>query len=35
LRGESYTEILSGVKVGDVAAISNEREQLDLFGGGG
>lgn len=35
LRGESYTEILSGVNVGDVAAISTEREQLDIFGGGG
>lgn len=35
LRGESYTEILSGVQVGDVAAISTEREQLDIFGGGG
>lgn len=35
LRGENYTEILDGVKVGDVAAISTEREQLDIFGGGG
>lgn len=35
LRGESYTEILAGVQAGDVAAISTEREKLDLFGGGG
>lgn len=33
LRGESYTEILTGVSVGDVAAISTEREKLNLFGG--
>ncbi len=35
LRGESYTEVLSGVSLGDVAAISNEREKLDVWGGGG
>jgi hypothetical protein len=33
LRGESYTEVLSGVAAGAVAAISTEREGLDLLGG--
>jgi HlyD family secretion protein len=35
LRGEAYTEVLKGVRAGNVAAISTERERLDLFGGGG
>jgi HlyD family secretion protein len=34
LRGEAYTEVLGGVKEGDVAAVSTEREGIDLFGGG-
>ena len=33
LRGETYTEVLSGVEEGDIAAISTEREGLDLLGG--
>lgn len=33
LRGESYTEVLSGVEVGAVAAISTAREGIDLLGG--
>ncbi len=34
LRGEAYTEVLGGVKEGDIAAVSTEREGIDLFGGG-
>jgi HlyD family secretion protein len=30
LRGETYTEVLTGVQPGDVAAISTERDGLDL-----
>jgi HlyD family secretion protein len=33
LRGEQYTEVIEGVRPGDVAAVSTEREILDLFGG--
>jgi HlyD family secretion protein len=34
LRGEAYTEVTSGVKEGDIAAVSTAREQLNLLGGG-
>jgi HlyD family secretion protein len=34
LRGETHTEVSSGVNVGDLAAVSTAREQIDLFGGG-
>jgi HlyD family secretion protein len=34
LRGESYTEARSGVGAGDVAAISTQRQTIDLLGGG-
>jgi len=33
LRGAAYTEVLEGVAVGDVAAISTAREDLSLLGG--
>jgi HlyD family secretion protein len=33
LRGESYTEVTGGVQAGDVAAISTQREGIDVFGG--
>jgi HlyD family secretion protein len=33
LRGESYTEVLTGVAEGDVAAISTQRDGIDLLGG--
>jgi HlyD family secretion protein len=33
LRGETYTEVLSGVEPGAVVAISTQREGLDLLGG--
>jgi HlyD family secretion protein len=33
LRGETYTEVLTGVEPGAVAAISTAREGLDLLGG--
>ena len=33
LRGETYTEVLTGVAAGDIAAISTTREGLDLLGG--
>ena len=33
LRGETHTEVIEGVRPGDVAAISTEREGLDLLGG--
>jgi HlyD family secretion protein len=33
LRGEQYTEVLEGVQPGDVAAVSTERDTLNLFGG--
>ncbi|MBM2848721.1 MAG: Biotin lipoyl 2 protein, partial [Anaerolineales bacterium] len=33
LRGEAYTEVTSGVKEGDIAAVSTAREQLNLLGG--
>ncbi len=33
LRGESYTEVTSGVRAGDVAAVSTSRDLLNLFGG--
>ncbi len=33
LRGENYTEVLTGVAPGAVAAISTERDGLDLLGG--
>ena len=33
LRGEAYTEVISGVQAGDVAAVSTAREQINLFGG--
>lgn len=33
LRGETHTEVLAGVQPGDVAAISTDREGLNLFGG--
>lgn len=34
LRGETYTEVLTGVAAGEVVAISTEREEiLNLFGG--
>ncbi len=35
LRGEQFTEILSGAEEDDIAAVRLEREQIDLFGGGG
>jgi HlyD family secretion protein len=35
LRGEAYTEILGGVDAGEVAAISTQRDRLDILGGGG
>lgn len=34
LRGEAYTEVKSGVKAGDTAAVSTARDQLNVFGGG-
>lgn len=34
LRGDAYTEVLSGVAAGDVAAVSTARDTLDLLGGG-
>jgi HlyD family secretion protein len=34
LRGESYTEVTSGVSAGDLAAVSTARESINLFGGG-
>ncbi|MCC7360860.1 MAG: efflux RND transporter periplasmic adaptor subunit [Anaerolineales bacterium] len=34
LRGETYTEVTSGVAAGDVAAVSTARDGLDLLGGG-
>lgn len=34
LRGEAYTEVLDGVKEGEVAAINTEREEINLLGGG-
>jgi HlyD family secretion protein len=33
LRGEQYTEVLEGVQPGDVAAVSTERDTLNLLGG--
>jgi HlyD family secretion protein len=35
LRGESYTQVLTGVEPGDVAAISTQRDglEIDLLGG--
>jgi HlyD family secretion protein len=33
LRGEAYTEVLTGVAPGDIAAISTQRDGLDLLGG--
>jgi HlyD family secretion protein len=33
LRGEQYTEVIAGVQPGDVAAVSTERDTLDIFGG--
>jgi HlyD family secretion protein len=33
LRGENYTEVRSGVQVGDVAAVSTARDALNLFSG--
>ena len=33
LRGDSYTEVLTGVVAGDVAAITTERDGIDLLGG--
>ena len=35
LRGENYTEVTSGVKAGDIVAISTTREQINLFQDGG
>jgi len=34
LRGESYTEVKSGVQAGDVAAVNTAPEQINLLGGG-
>ena len=33
LRGDTYTEVTSGVQEGDVAAVSTSREQISFFGG--
>jgi HlyD family secretion protein len=35
LRGDLYTEVVSGVKEGDMAAVSTARDRINLFGGGG
>ena len=35
LRNESASEVLSGLNEGDVVVLTNEREGLDFFGGGG
>jgi len=34
LRGDTHTEVLTGVAAGDVAAVSTARDTLDLLGGG-
>jgi len=34
LRGEAYTEVVSGVAAGDVAAVTTARDTLDILGGG-
>lgn len=34
LRGDAYTEVVSGVAAGDVAVVSTARDEIDLLGGG-